>query len=109
MLYTSRYFHHLPCVFFDKKSSFLNFTLNTLEDRTVVDFFVISLSECTTLGLIDLMSGTIFSIWLKFQNYIKHILFIKIIYLKKLKTKMYSHLDFVTRLAVHSASIDLIR
>lgn len=59
--------HALPWVFFVKKSSFLNFTLNILDDRAVVvDFFDISFSEDGTLTIIDFMSGKLFSEWLKF-------------------------------------------
>lgn len=60
---------NLPCVFLDRKSSFLNLTLNTLDNREVdVDFFTISFSfsDGVTLIIIDFISDVILSKRLKY-------------------------------------------
>lgn len=59
-------YHVLPWVFFVKKSSFLNFTLNIPDDRAlVVDFFKISFSDGGTLAITGFKSGKLFSEGLK--------------------------------------------
>lgn len=61
--------NNLPCVFLDRKSSFLNLTLNTLDNREVgVDFFPVSFSfsDGVTLIIIDFTSDVKFSKKLKY-------------------------------------------
>jgi len=60
--------HVLPWVFFVKKSSFLNFTLNIPDDLAHEDnFFKISFSNGGTLAITGFKSGKLFSERLKLK------------------------------------------